>query len=144
MRQALLVLVFAIGLVLNSGSSKADPGAGAWVDLFTGAARSVINFDESIRFTITSAAESAAFTVDTPYADLCFDPDTGGSAGSARVTAYRIVNPTVRTINASIPITVPSDNSDCAQLVRGIYWVEVTVGPTGGEAAVVTVTGRAN
>ena len=81
----------------------------------------------------------------TPLADLCFDPDTAGAAGAARISVYRIITPTVATINGSILLpTIPVDNSDCTQLVRGLYWVEVTTGPGGGETPVVTVSGRSS
>jgi hypothetical protein len=132
-------------LFLSARGADADPGAGPWVNTVTGAADTVVNFDEQLRYSITDATESQLFSVTTPKADLCFDPHTGATGGAARVSVYRPVNPATATINGSILLpAVPSDNSDCIVLVRGLYWVEVTTGPGGGETPVVTVTGRGN
>lgn len=139
-----LALLTAAVAILLALPALANPGAGVWKDSITGLADSIVYNDETSTFSIVDATESGLLIVGSPKADLCFDPDTGGSAGAARITAYRLVNPSVPTINGSIAITVPSDNSDCVVLVRGTYWVEVTAAPTGAEAAIVSVTGRSN
>lgn len=124
-------------------SAHADPETGEWTDVQSGAIDRTVDFNETIRYAITANTDSKLFKVVTPVADLCFDADTLGIAGSARVSVYRVIEPATTTINGSILLpTVPIDNSDCVVLVVGTYWVEVTAGPTGGETPVVTVTGR--
>lgn len=141
--RALILSLLAAALLPASG--LANPQTGPWVDAGTGAPADVVNYDQTIQFSITSATDSATFSVATPYADLCFDPDTLGSAGSARISVYRVILLDQPTIDGSILLpTVPVDNSDCLQLVRAVYWVEVTTGPTGGETPVVTVSGRSS
>ena len=141
----LAATVAAAFLTCIAVSAPANPESGPWLNVVTGAVDTVVDLDESIQYTITSNTDSVAFSVRSPRADVCFDPDTGGATGTARVTVYRSVTPTTVTLNGAIPITVPSDNSDCVVIVRGAgYWIETTAGPTGGEVAVVTVTGRSN
>lgn len=147
MRHLLRGALFGIALAILpfAWPAAAAPETGVWTNTSDGSADRWVEFGDTIRFAISGTTDSALFTVTTSAADLCFDPDTGGSAGSARISVYRPVNPDVATINGSILLpTVPTDNSDCIVLVRGTYWVEVTTGPTGGELAVVTVTGRSD
>lgn len=124
--------------------ARANPETGAWVNSFNARPDSNVEVGDTIQFDVADGTDSALFVVSSGLADLCFDPDVGGSSGAARVTLYRTVDPHVATINGSVPISVPIDNSDCVEIVPGTYWVEVTTGPSGGETAVVTVTGRGN
>lgn len=141
----LAAAVAAVLLTCYAVTAPANPESGQWLNVVTGVADAVVDLDESIQYTITGNTDSIAFSVKSQRADVCFDPDTGGLAGSTRVTLYRSVIPSTVTLNGAVPITVPSDNSDCVVIVRGTgYWIETTAGPTGGEVAVVTVTGRSN
>lgn len=144
MLSRVIPLLVAAVLILPA-AALANPETGPWFNATSGAPDDTVNFDETIRFSLSGGTDSAIFNVTTPYADLCFDPDTAGAAGSARISVYRIISLDAATINGSILLpTVPIDNSDCLQLVRALYWVEVTTAPTGGEAAVVTVSGRSS
>lgn len=145
MRRRVCSVLELLCVFLAASLAVANPETGVWQDGRTGDEDNVVNPGESIKFAITSATDSTLFYVRTPLADLCFDPDTGGTGGAARISVYRPVDPQVATINGSILVpSIPIDNSDCVQIVNGVYWVEVTTGPSGGEAAVVTVTGRSS
>lgn len=146
MRRTLRLLVIAAALlwpVASPTPAPASPESGVWVNASSGDVDTLVEFGDTVVFTLSGGTDSTLVTVTTTAADLCFDPDTGGSAGSARISVYRPVNPATATINGSILLpSQPVDNSDCVQLVRGTYWVEVTTAPTGGEVAVVSITGR--
>lgn len=143
MRRWISVLALALIALLGSAPAKANPESGAWTNALTGAPDDTVNFDETVQFAITSGTDSALVNVTTPIADLCFDPDTLTAAGAARISVYRVVTLSAVTINASILLpSVPIDNSDCLELVRALYWVEVTTGPSGGETPLVTISGR--
>lgn len=146
MRRTLRLLVIAataFWVAVASGPAAASPESGVWINASDGSADTLVEYGDTVVFTLSGGTDSTLVTVTTTAADLCFDPDTGGSAGSARISVYRPVNPATATINGSILLpSQPVDNSDCVQLVRGTYWVEVTTAPTGGEVAVVSITGR--
>lgn len=143
MMRAAACLLSAILLTIWIGAASANPESGQWVNAVTGQADDTVNFDETVQFAITSTTDSALVNVTTPVADLCFDPDTLGAAGAARISVYRVVTLSAVTINASILLpSVVTDNSDCLEIVRALYWVEVTTGPGGGEAPIVTISGR--
>lgn len=141
-----LLLASAVAVLATSPDvSRADPETGEWTDAQSGNVDRTVDFNETIRYAIAANTDSKLFKVVTPLADLCFDPDTLGVAGTARVSVYRVIEPATTTINGSILLpAVPTDNSDCLEIVVGTYWVEVTAGPTGGETPVVTVTGRSS
>lgn len=139
------VLVLLIGLALLPRPASANPESGQWIHWLSGAPVAILGFNETAVFTISGSTDSQAIAVEAPSADLCFDPDKTGAAGSARITVYRAVDPATVTLNGSIALPpVPTDNSDCLQLVRGVYWAEVTTAPTGGEVAVVAIATRSN
>lgn len=143
MRRWISVLALASAILLGSLAAGANPESGAWTNALTGALDDTVNFDETVQFSITSTTDSALVNVTTPIADLCFDPDTSGAAGAARISVYRVVTLSAPTINGSILLpSVPTDNSDCLEIVRALYWVEVTTGPGGGETPIVTISGR--
>lgn len=143
MRRWTPVLALALCALLGSWVASANPESGPWTNALTGQLDDTLNFDETLQFSITSATDSALVNVTTPIADLCFDPDTVGAAGAARISVYRVVTLSAPTINASILLpSVPTDNSDCLEIVRALYWVEVTTGPSGGEFPIVTISGR--
>lgn len=145
MRRWTPVLALALSALWLSAPAFSNPETGQWYNTRSAELDDTINFDETIQYTITANTDSALFNVTTPVADLCFDPDTSGAAGATRISVYRVVSLSAVTINASILLpSVPTDNSDCLQLVRALYWVEVTTGPSGGETPVVTVSGRAS
>jgi hypothetical protein len=138
-------LVPALLLALFPLAAQANPETGEWIDSRKGVAIEVLGFHQTAVFTLSGGTDSELIAVEAPSADLCFDPDKTGAAGSARVSVYRLVDPATATTNASILLPpVPSDNSDCLALVRGLYWVEVTTAPTGGEVGVVSINTRSN
>jgi hypothetical protein len=137
--------LLALAVTLSASTSGANPETGDWINSLSGSAVLQLGFNQTAVFTIVGTTDSRAIAVEAPTADICFDPDTGGVAGSARVSIYRAVNPATVTLNGSILLPpVPTDNSDCLEAVRGVYWAEVTTGPTGGEVAVVSITTRSN
>lgn len=144
-RHGSLRLALLLAALLAASPALADPQTGAWENAVTGEEDRVLEFGETIVFPFGNATDSTTFTSVMPKADLCFEPNTLGAGGAARISVYRVVVPSIPTINASILLpSVPIDSSDCLEIVNGTYWVEVTTGPGGGEAAVVAVTARSN
>lgn len=138
-------LATLLAAVLVAFSAAADPGAGQWINAQSLNADETVNHPDTLLYAITSSAESKIVDVTTPKADLCFDPNLNATGGAARISAYRIITKTNATIAGSILLpSIPIDNSDCIVLVQGSYWVEVTTGPAGGEAPIVSITGRSN
>jgi len=102
----------------------------------------------------TGTGNSVVFKADQVFS-ICFDPDTGGTAGSARVFIRQCVGATGSSnscprltvdvdydgILDDVPLSGDSGAVSGAQnyckydIPPGYYYIETSVGPTGGETA---------
>lgn len=142
---ARLVLIVAMALAI-AAPAFANPGVEPWVKDSQSAATTETTFVSAggaVYLSLNSGSgNSKVLRVSAAQADLCFDPDVGGTGGSARVNVYRALDYN-DTTNAAILVGAPPfDGSDCIEITIGRYWIEVTTAATGGEVARVLVQGR--
>ena len=131
--------------LLSTGTALADPGVGTFTNTRAGRPTNVVSVGGgTLLYLFTGTIESVAFSVNSGHADVCFDTDIGSvTVGSARVGIRRAANPANPVLVSSLLMpAVPSNNTNCLQIVNGTYWIEPTIALTTTEVPLVTITGR--
>jgi hypothetical protein len=136
-----MALAFVLGIQANAatwtGSTTIQPGE---VSLW-----SFVDADG------TGTADSASFRVRAPSALICFDPDTGGTAGTGVVTPRHCTNntkPATNPENECISLGTldgtegaAATQNACVRIPNGTYFIDVTT-PCNTDACRVTINGE--
>lgn len=142
MRRAPITLLALVAMVLSPATALAEPGDTPWLPQGSSRPTSVVSQQTVAIVFGAGADDSQLLTVNSRVADICFDPDVGGTGGAARIAVFRaLTRPPSDTARITVPAP-PSDGSDCEVIVKGRYWFEITTAAGAGELAIVTVTGR--
>lgn len=100
---------------------------------------------------VSDANDSASFNVKSPYALICFDPDTAGTAGTGGVTPRRCLNntkPASSPQNECISLGAldgtegaAATQNACVRVSNGVHYLDITT-VCGGNNCRATVTGE--
>lgn len=125
----------------------ADPGSEPWVTFSqstTAAQVGHISGGSGALLVINAGdTNSALLHVNSSNAYVCFDPDiAAASTGAARVT-MKLALSAVPADNAAITMpAIPVNGTDCIDIVRGAYWINIDTPASGAEVAHLIVQGR--
>lgn len=161
MKIKVCVLVFVAALVIGFGWRAF--AAAAFTDCRdpatpTGAVGTTndlnVGLGDELCYQFDDTTDSGLFHVQSPNALICFDPDSGGVAGTARVMPQKCpygvkgsltaANSCVNILDAALDGVGGSSATQnaCIRVKRGSYRLDVTAAPTAGEEPIASMLGE--